>query len=123
MKPNNSNSKIAVVYLRTATKAVENDPILTAQEKLCRDAATKDGHEQPVVIKHTGQSGTRLSRQCVKKLLNLLREDRVSAIYTTESYIAPHTFGYYFWLDDFFDQKDVPLKFISPVPQKNHVDF
>lgn len=73
------NNKKAVIYCRSANDS-EGGINIIAQEKICKDAAERDGYEVSEAISEIG-SGIDPKRKGFRKLVTLITKKKVDAVY------------------------------------------
>jgi len=81
-----SNSKIAVTYCRVSTDEQAKEGLsIETQEKVCNEQIIKDGFIPLPALKDEGKSGKDMNRPAMKKLLHLINEKEIQAVYVVHS--------------------------------------
>jgi DNA invertase Pin-like site-specific DNA recombinase len=111
------NKKYAVIYCRVASAPQVRGGIdsLAGQEKMCRDKLRRDGLHLVGVIHDRGESGMNLKRKGIRKLISLVQDKKIDAVYTTDWTRFARNSGDYLMLREFFRRHGVQVIFCKKV--------
>ncbi len=81
-----SSAKTAVAYCRVSTDEQAREGLsIETQEKVCNEQIIKDGFIPILALKDEGKSGKDMNRPAMKKLIHLINEKEIQAVYVVHS--------------------------------------
>lgn len=110
----NIENKIGVAYCRVSTSDQKNNGLsIEEQERLCVEKAEREGYSIIEIIKDEGKSGGSLNREGIKKIMQLVVDKKINAIFTVHSDRIARNTENYLRLRTLFQNNDVKLFFIQ----------
>src|SRR3989344_5768397 len=80
------SNKIAVAYCRVSTDEQAKEGLsIETQEKVCNEHIIKDGYEPISALKDEGKSGKDMNRPAMRKLIDLIHNKGIQAVYVVHS--------------------------------------
>jgi len=113
-KPLKANKNKAVAYCRVSTdEQADKGLSLDVQEEVCLRQIAADGYQDFEVIRDEGKSAGSLNRPGIQKVIDLVLNREISAVYAVNSdRIARNTLDH-LNLMDLFEKNGVKLRYIS----------
>lgn len=113
-----SKGKLTIVYSRSATKEPATKERLLEDEQRCIALAKENGVKNLKIIRDFGASGMTLKRKGMTKLLRLVREKKVSAIYVKHPDRLSRSTLDYIQMRKLFEKKGVALRTLDGVMER-----
>ena len=107
------NKKYAVAYCRVSTDdQADNGISLDVQQEACVTALQKEGYELLEVVRDEGRSGKNLNREGIMKVLQLVEENKINAVFAiSNDRIARNTMDY-LYLKNRLHENKILLRYV-----------
>jgi len=108
------NKKIAIIYCRVSVEDKLNPGLsIEAQELTCKRKAEEEGYTVLEVIKDDGKSGGNLKRLGIQRILRLVAEKSINAIYLVHKDRLSRNMADHIFLTDLFRKNKIVLRSIN----------
>lgn len=113
MKTTKEN-RIAVGYVRTATKGQTQDSIsIASQERKIKEYCRKNNIELKRIFKDEGMSGVKLDRPALNQLLTFVKHDRVDMVVCSDIDRLSRNVQYYLTVKSILEKQKIEIVTLS----------
>ncbi len=107
-------NKVTVIYCRVSTEEQAKEGLSVESQTLtCKRVAEEEGYSILEVIKDEGKSGKDLNREGIKRIIRLIAEKKINAVYTVNTDRISRNVKDHIYLTDLFRKEKVILRALS----------
>src|SRR3989344_5782827 len=108
------DKKIAIVYCRVSVEDKLNPGLsIETQEGTCLKKAYEEGYTVSEVIKDEGKSGGNLKRPGIQRIMRLVAENSINAIYLVHKDRLSRNMADHIFLTDLFRKNNIILRSLN----------